>query len=158
VVPEPHILASVGKIQDLQNPTAKMSKSAESPNGLINLLDDPKVNTKKFKSAVTDSGSEIRFDEAEKPGVSNLLNILAAITRTPIAAVEASFEGKLYGHLKVAVAEAVADEITPIRKRALELLDDRAELERILAEGTHRARAVAHATTEAVYNKIGLLI
>jgi tryptophanyl-tRNA synthetase len=158
VVPDPHILASVGKIQDLQDPTAKMSKSAESPNGLINLLDEPKKNTKKFKSAVTDSGSEIRFDEAEKPGVSNLLNILAAITRTPIAEVEAGFEGKLYGHLKVAVAEAVADELSPIRERALELLDDRAELERILADGAERARAVAYATTESVYDKIGLLI
>lgn len=158
VVPEPHILASVGKIQDLQNPTAKMSKSAESPRGVVNILDDPKQNTKKFKSAVTDSGSEIRFDEAEKPGVSNLLNILAAITRTPIGAVEASFEGKLYGHLKVAVAEAVADELSPVRTRALELLADRAELGRILDRGAERARAVAHATIEAVYDRTGLLI
>lgn len=158
VVPEPHILASVGKIQDLQEPTAKMSKSAESPNGLINILDDPKLNTKKFKSAVTDSETEIRYDEANKPGVSNLLSILAAVTRTPVEQVVAGFEGKMYGHLKVAVAEAVADELTPIRARALELMDDRAELERILADGADRARAVAHATTASVYDKIGMLI
>ncbi len=158
VVPEPHILASVGKIQDLQEPTAKMSKSAESPNGLINILDEPKANTKKFKSAVTDSDTEIRYDEANKPGVSNLLSILAAITRTPVADVVASFDGKMYGHLKVAVAEAVADELTPIRARTLELMDDRAELERILNDGAERARAVAHATTASVYDKIGMLI
>lgn len=158
VVPEPHILASVGKIQDLQQPTAKMSKSAESPNGLVNILDEPKRNTKKFKAAVTDSGSEIRFDEAEKPGISNLLNILAAITRTPVAEVVTQFEGKLYGHLKVAVAEAVADELGPVRERALELLGDQAELERILTDGAERARAVAYATTKDVYDKIGLLI
>jgi tryptophanyl-tRNA synthetase len=158
VVPDPHILASVGKIQDLQVPTAKMSKSAESPNGLINICDDPKLNTKKFKAAVTDSGSEIRFDEAAKPGVSNLLNILAAITRTPVDEVVGQFQGRLYGHLKVAVAEAVADELTPIRDRTLELLGDRAELERILADGAQRARDVAYATTKDVYDRIGLLI
>ncbi len=158
VVPDAHILASVGKIQDLQDPTAKMSKSAASPNGLVNLLDDPKRNTKKFKSAVTDSGSEIRYDEENKPGVSNLLSILSAVTGTPIPQLVEEFEGKLYGHLKVAVAEAVADEITPVRARALELLDDRAELERILDDGAERARNVAYATTKSVYEKIGMLI
>lgn len=158
VVPEPNILAAVGKIQDLQEPTAKMSKSAASPNGLINLLDEPAKNTKKFKSAVTDSGSEIVYDVQNRPGVSNLLTILAAVTRRPVSAVVADFDGKLYGHLKVAVADAVADELTPIRTRALELLDDRAELERILADGAERARIVANATMSDVYDRIGMFV
>ena len=93
-----------------------------------------------------------------KPGVSNLLSILSAVTGTPIPQLVEEFEGKLYGHLKVAVAEAVADEITPVRARALELLDDRAELERILDDGAERARNVAYATTKSVYEKIGMLI
>ncbi|MDO5499754.1 MAG: tryptophan--tRNA ligase [Propionibacteriaceae bacterium] len=158
VVPEPHILASVGKIQDLQEPTVKMSKSAASPNGLVNILDEEKKNTKKFKSAVTDSGAEIGYDEENKPGVSNLLRILSAISGTPIPALVEEFSGKLYGHLKVAVAEAVADELRPVRGRAQELLADRGELERILADGAERARSVAHATTAEVYDKIGMLI
>lgn len=158
VVPEPHILASVGKIQDLQEPTAKMSKSAASPNGLINILDDPKTNTKKIKSAVTDSGSEIVYDEENKPGVANLLSILSAVTGTPVPGLVEQFEGKLYGHLKVDVAEAVGDVLSPIRTRALELLEDRAELERILDDGATRAREVAYDTTKAVYDKIGMLI
>ncbi|NNG18239.1 tryptophan--tRNA ligase [Naumannella sp. ID2617S] len=157
VVPQPHILSSVGKIQDLQDPTGKMSKSSPSPNGRIDLLDDPKVVTKRFKSAVTDSGSEVRFDEAEKPGVSNLLNILSAFTGTPIPQLEQDFEGKMYGHLKVAVAETVADALAPIRTRTLELLDDRAELQRILDDGAERARVVAAATMTDVYDRIGLL-
>lgn len=157
VVPGPHILKSVGKIQDLQDPTIKMSKSTPSVNGRIDLLDEPKVITKRFKSAVTDSGSEIRFDEAEKPGVSNLLNIQAAISGTPIADLEREYEGKLYGHLKVAVAETVVDALTPIRTRAQELLDDRAELERLLDRGAEKAREVAAATLTDVYDKIGLL-
>ncbi|GAB3622140.1 tryptophan--tRNA ligase [Mariniluteicoccus endophyticus] len=157
VVPEPHILKSVGKIQDLQNPESKMSKSSASPNGRIDLLDEPKVIMKRFKSAVTDSGSEVRFDEESKPGVSNLLNILSAIMRTPIADLEREFEGKMYGHLKVAVGEAVVDHLTPIRERTNELLDDRAELERIIAAGNARALEIADATVADVYDKIGLL-
>ncbi|OYO10315.1 tryptophan--tRNA ligase [Enemella evansiae] len=157
VVPGPHILKSVGKIQDLQDPLIKMSKSTPSVNGRIDLLDEPKVITKRFKSAVTDSGTEIRFDEATKPGVSNLLNIQAAITGTPIAELERDYEGKMYGHLKVGVAEAVLDVLGPIRARTMELLDDRAELERLLDRGAEKAREVAAATLTDVYDKIGLL-
>ncbi|GAB3699780.1 tryptophan--tRNA ligase [Mariniluteicoccus flavus] len=157
VVPEPHILKSVGKIQDLQDPLAKMSKSSVSPNGRIDLLDDPKAIMKRFKSAVTDSGSEVRFDVETKPGVSNLLTILAAVTGTSIPDLEREFEGKMYGHLKVAVGEAVVEALAPIRTRTLELLDDRAELERILADGNARAAEVAEATVADTYAKIGLL-
>lgn len=155
--PEPHILKSVGKIQDLQDPTAKMSKSAASQAGVIGLLDPAKANTKKFKSAVTDSGSEIAFDTENKPGVSNLLQILSAVTGSDIDTLVADFDGKMYGHLKVAVAEAVEERLNPIRTRATELLDDRAELQRILTAGAEKARTVAHRTLADVYDKVGVL-
>jgi tryptophanyl-tRNA synthetase len=156
-VPEPHIIRAVGKIQDLADPTAKMSKSAASHAGLINLLDEPRVNVKKIKSAVTDSDRTIAFDEAAKPGVSNLLTILAALTDDPVDALVTQFEGRGYGDLKGAVAEAVSDFATPFRERTLELLGDRAELETILADGAERARDVAAKTVADVYAKVGLL-
>lgn len=157
VVPEPHILKSVGKIQDLQDPTAKMSKSASSPNGLIELLDPEKVNIKKIKSAVTDSEREIRYDEEKKPGVANLLTILSALSGDSIESLVAGFAGKGYGDLKGAVADAVTGFATPFRERTLQLLGERSELEKILAEGAARAREVASATITDVYAKVGLL-
>lgn len=157
VVPEPHIVASVGRIMDLQDPAKKMSKTASSPTGIIDLLDEPKANLKKFRSAVTDSGREIAFDEENKPGVSNLLNLLAVFSGQPIDALVADFAGKGYGDLKMAVADAAMAEITPLRERTLQLLGERTELERILADGADRARAVAAATLTTVYQKVGLL-
>ena len=157
VVPEPHILRSVGKIQDLAEPTAKMSKSAISPAGVVNLLDEPKVNVKKIKSAVTDSDRSIVFDTDNKPGVSNLLSILAALTDVSVEQLVADFAGKGYGDLKGAVAEAVAAFATPFRERTLQLLGERTELEAILASGAERARDVASKTVADVYAKIGLI-
>ena len=157
VVPEPHILKSVGKIQDLQVPTAKMSKSASSPNGVIDLLDPEKVNIKKIKSAVTDSEREVRYDEDAKPGVANLLTILSAFTGDGIDDLVNSFAGKGYGDLKGAVAEAVTGFATPFRERTLQLLDERTELGKILADGAERAREVANRTIKDVYAKVGLL-
>lgn len=157
VVPEPHILKSVGKIQDLQDPSAKMSKSASSSNGLIELLDPEKVNVKKIKSAVTDSEREIRYDEENKPGVANLLTILSALTGDDIDSLVAGFAGKGYGDLKGAVADAVTAFATPFRERTLQLLDERTELEKILADGAARAREVAAGTIADVYAKVGLL-
>jgi len=157
VVPEPHIVASVGKIMDLADPTAKMSKSLSSPSGLIELLDEPRANVKKIKSAVTDSGREIVFDEAAKPGVSNLLTILSALTGTDVAVLVKQFAHSGYGDLKAAVAEAVTEFATPYRERTLQLLGERTELERILADGADRARAVASQTLSDVYRKVGLL-
>ncbi|SJN34709.1 Tryptophanyl-tRNA synthetase [Micrococcus lylae] len=145
------------RIYDLQDPTSKMSKSAQSPNGLINILDEPKVIAKRIKSAVTDTGTEVRFDRDQKPGVSNLLTILSAVTQKPIAELEAEFEGKMYGHLKVAVADAVVEAVTPIRERALSLLEDPAELDRLLAAGAQKAREVATPVLEDVYRKVGFL-
>ncbi|HJX76854.1 tryptophan--tRNA ligase [Glutamicibacter sp.] len=157
VVPEAFIPKEGARIYDLQNPTSKMSKSAESPAGLINVLDEPKQIAKRIKSAVTDAGSVVAYDKEEKPGVSNLLNILAAMTGKHVPELVAEFEGKMYGHLKVAVAEAVVERLTPIRTRTLELLDDPAELDRLLLAGAAKAREVASATVADVYQKVGFL-
>ena len=157
VVPEPHIVPSVGKIRDLADPTAKMSKSASAPTGIIELLDDLKVNVRKIKSAVTDSGREITYDEVGKPGVANLLTILSALTDTGIPALVDKFAGHGYGDLKSAVADAVTDLAGPYRARTMELLEDRAELEAILARGAERARAVAGPTLADVYARVGLV-
>lgn len=157
VVPEPHILKSVGKIQDLQDPSAKMSKSASAPSGIIELLDTEKVNVKKIKSAVTDSEREIRYDEQNKPGVANLLTILSALTGDSIDTLVEGFAGKGYGDLKGAVADAVTAFAAPFRERTLQLLDERTELEKILADGAARAREVAAGTVTDVYAKVGLL-
>jgi tryptophanyl-tRNA synthetase len=157
VVPEAHIVAGTAKIYDLQDPTSKMSKSAATNAGLIELLDDPKASAKKIRSAVTDTEREIRYDPEAKPGVSNLLVILSALSHQPIAQLESEFTGKGYGDLKVAVADALVEFVTPLRARVEELLDDRAELERILSVGADRARSVASQTLARVYERVGFL-
>jgi len=145
------------RIYDLQDPVSKMSKSAPSPNGLINILDNPKVIAKRIKSAVTDTGTEIRYDRENKPGISNLLDIYASVTDQSVAQLISAYEGKMYGHLKVDLAEAVTQRLDPIRTRALELLDDPAELDRILAVGAEKARSIAAPVLDEVYDKTGFL-
>ncbi|MFC8530830.1 tryptophan--tRNA ligase [Nocardia sp. NPDC057227] len=157
VVPEAHIVKGTAKIYDLQDPTAKMSKSASTDAGLINLLDDPKVTAKKIRSAVTDTEREIRFDQAAKPGVSNLLVILSSVTGTPIDTLEKDYEGKGYGDLKADVAAALVEFVTPFRARVDEYLSDQGELDRILAAGAARAREIAGNTLAQVYDRVGLL-
>ncbi|MGO4454334.1 tryptophan--tRNA ligase [Arthrobacter sp. RAF14] len=156
-LPKALIRKDGARIYDLQAPTSKMSKSASSPNGLINILDDPKVIAKRIKSAVTDAGTEISFDRQEKPGVSNLLEILSTVSDTPVEQLVEEFQGKMYGHLKVAVADAVVERLEPIRGRTLELLEDPAELDRLLAHGAEKARAVAAPVLADVYQKVGFL-
>lgn len=157
VVPNGFYPETGARIYDLQQPTKKMSKSAESPNGLINILDQPKVIAKRIKSAVTDAQTEIRFDPETKPGVSNLLSIFAAITDREIDEIVAEYQGKMYGHLKVDLAEAVTTRLQPVRTRALELLDDPAELDRILDAGAEKAREIATPVLAEVYAKVGFL-
>ena len=157
VVPEPHIMKATAKIQDLQEPTAKMSKSAATDTGLVSLLDEPNRIVKKIKSAVTDADRDIRYDEETKPGVSNLLSIHSALSGTAIGDLEAAYAGKGYGDLKKDVAEVVVEAVTPFRERTLALMDDRAELDRILASGAERAAEVAEATVRRVYDKVGFL-
>ena len=157
VVPEAYILKETAKIYDLQNPTSKMSGSATSHSGVVNLTDDPKRAAKKIRSAVTDSGTDIRFDPAEKPGISNLLTIYSALTARDIASIEAEFAGQQYGHFKVALGDIVADFVEGFGARTRELLGDRAELDRILAAGAEQARAVASTTLAAVYDRSGFV-
>ena len=148
-LPEPYILKATAKITDLQDPTAKMSKSASSPSGIIEMLDDPKTSAKKIRSAVTDSGSEIRFDPEEKPGVSNLLTIYSALTGRTIDELVEQYAGRGYGDLKKELAEVVVEFVTPFRERTLELLDDQTYLGEVLARGAAQAGAVAQATLRA---------
>ena len=157
VVPEPQIIKGTAKIYDLQDPTAKMSKSAASAAGLINLLDDPKVSAKKIKSAVTDNEREIRFDPQAKPGVSNLLTIQSALSGVPIETLVAGYEGKGYGDLKTDTADVLTEFVTPLKAKVDGYLADEAELDRIIAAGAHRAREVSSRTLAAVYDKVGFL-
>jgi tryptophanyl-tRNA synthetase len=156
-VPEVAIMESAAKIYDLQNPSSKMSKSGESPQGILWLLDEPSVLSKKIKSSVTDTETEVRFDPLNKPGVSNLLSLLALATSRTMHDVVTEFSAGGYGDLKTAVAEAVVEALTPIRERTHELLKDPAELDRILASGAAKARIRAEATLERVHESLGLL-
>ena len=156
-VPEAHIVKATAKIYDLQDPTTKMSGSATSHAGVVNLTDDPARAAKKIRSAVTDSGSDVRFDPVEKPGISNLLLIHSALTGRAIDDIEAEFEGQQYGHFKVALAELVADFVQSFGTRTRELLDDKAELDRILADGAATAREVAATTLATVYDRSGFV-
>lgn len=156
-IPKPYILKETAKIYDLQDPSIKMSKSASTPKGLINLLDDPKATAKKVKSAVTDTDTVIRFDPAEKPGVSNLLGIYSTLTGMDIAELEQKYDGKGYGALKVDLAEVVVDFVTPFRERTQQYLDDPETLDSILAKGAEKARAVAAETLAQAYERVGFL-
>ena len=154
-VPEPYIPPGAAKIQDLADPTAKMSKSTSVPVGIVNLLDDPKVNAKKIRSAVTDAEREIRYDPERKPGVSNLLTILAVSTgRTPEALAEEYTE---YGPLKADTASALVEFLRPVRERYAELAEHPGETERILKLGAEKAQQVAGATLARAKEAIGLL-
>ncbi|MER6049420.1 tryptophan--tRNA ligase [Streptomyces sp. BHT-5-2] len=156
-VPNPYIVKETAKIFDLQDPSIKMSKSASSPKGIIDLLDEPKVTAKKIKSAVTDTDTVIRFDREAKPGVSNLLTILSTLTGQDIPSLERSYEGKMYGALKTDLAEVMVDFVTPFRTRTQEYLDDPETLDTILAKGAEKARAVAAETLATTYDRIGFL-
>ena len=155
VVPEPMIQKATAKIYDLQDPTAKMSKSAATDAGLISLLDDPKKTAKKIRSAVTDSEREIRFDRDAKPGVSNLLTIQSAVTGTDVDALVEGYAGRGYGDLKADTADAVVEFVTPIKARVDEMLADPAELESVLAAGAQRANEVSAKTLQRVYDRLG---
>lgn len=157
IVPEAMIPKATAKIFDLQDPTAKMSKSAATEAGLISLLDDPARTAKKIRSAVTDSDRDIRFDPDTKPGVSNLLTIQSAVTGTGIDELVAGYQGRGYGDLKKDTAEAVVEFVTPIKARVDELVGDPAELEAVLAAGAQRAREVSAKTLNRVYERIGFL-
>jgi tryptophanyl-tRNA synthetase len=156
VIPEGVILKETAKIYDLQNPTAKMSKSGD-PKGLVNIMDESSVVVKKFKSAVTDLDGVIRFDREAKPGISNLLGIYSAITGESVDSLVSRFDGAGYGALKTELADVVVAHIEPIRNRAEELLSDPAELDRLLAKGAAKANELAEKTLATVYERIGFI-
>jgi tryptophanyl-tRNA synthetase len=157
VVPEPYILKATGKILDLQDPAAKMSKSSESQAGVVDLLDEPAVIAKKVKRAVTDTDTAVRFDPETKPGISNLLTIFSVLTGRPIAELESAYDGKGYGALKTDVAEAVVGFTTPLRESTKAWLDDPGRLDDVLAAGAAHARKVAAETLAQVYDAVGFL-
>lgn len=157
-IPEAYILKTAAKINDIQEPTAKMSKSSGSATGVIEIMDTPEANLKKIKSAVTDAGREVKFDLAEKPGISNLLTIHSALSGRTISDLENEFAGKGYGDFKTAVAEVVVEYLRPIRAKAVELLEDEKHLLDILHQGSAKARVVAQGTVNATYKNLGVVL
>jgi len=156
-IPRPYILPEVAKITDLDNPTAKMGKSTSSPQGIVDVLEDPASIRRKIGRAVTDSGSEIRADEQAKPGVTNLLRIYSALTGETVASLEQRYAGAGYGVLKKDLAEVVVSAFAPIRERTEKMLADEAGLDRLLAHGAARAKKVAGPTMAAVRDRMGFL-
>jgi tryptophanyl-tRNA synthetase len=157
VVPQPYILGDVAKIYDLQDPTAKMSKSSSSPQGIVDVLDEPDAIRRKIARAVTDTGSEVRADPDAKPGVTNLLRIYSALAGVPVATLEAKYAGTGYGTFKKDLAEVVVSALAPIREKTHQLLADEPALDRFLAQGAARARQVAAQTMTTTRTRIGLL-
>jgi tryptophanyl-tRNA synthetase len=156
-VPEPAIPAVGARVMDLQEPTNKMSKSADSPQGTLALLDPPNALTKRIKSAVTDSDGEVRYDPSAKPGVSNLLQILAAATDRPVEAVADEHAGNGYGALKGAVAEAVVALLAPLQERYAALEADPGHVDAVIAQGAARASELASSVVARVRDAVGLL-
>jgi len=156
-VPSAYIVRDTAKITDLQDPTAKMSKSSSSPNGIIELLDDPARSAKKIKSAVTDTGREILYDEENKPGVSNLLTIYAALTMRTIDELLEQYDGHGYGDLKKDLAEIVVEFVKPIQERTRAYLEDPGYLDKVLGIGAEKARAVSAITLAEAYQNVGFL-
>jgi tryptophanyl-tRNA synthetase len=156
-VPRPYILAEVAKITDLDNPDAKMGKSTSSPQGIIDVLEEPASIRKKISRAVTDSGSEVRADDEAKPGITNLLRIYSALTGESVASLEQRYAGTGYGTFKKDLAEVVVSAFAPVRERTEKMLADEAQLDRLLAHGAARARQVAGPTMAAVRDRIGFL-
>jgi tryptophanyl-tRNA synthetase len=157
VVPEAYILPAVAKIADLQDPSIKMSKSASSPQGIIDVLEEPGAIRKKIMRAVTDAGGEVRADESAKPGVTNLLRIYSALANESIEDIEQRYSGAGYGTFKQDLAQVVVDALAPVRERTEKLLADEAELDGLLAIGTSRARELARATMSTVMDRVGFL-
>jgi len=157
-LPEAYILKTAAKINDIQEPTAKMSKSAGSAAGVIEIMDTPEANLKKIKSAMTDAGREVKYDVAQKPGISNLLTIHSALSGRTIAELENEFDGKGYGDFKAAVADVVVEYLRPIRAKAMELLEDEKHLLQILHQGSEKARTVAQQTIETTYKNLGVVL
>jgi tryptophanyl-tRNA synthetase len=156
-VPAPYIMQEVAKITDLQDPAAKMSKSSSSPQGIVDILDEPDVIRRKISRAVTDTGSGVQADETNKPGITNLLRIYSGLAGETVAALESRYAGAGYGVFKKDLAEVVVGAVAPIRERTEKMLADEAALDRLLAQGAARAGALARPTMAAVSDRVGFL-
>ena len=156
-VPEGVFPEEGARIKNLQEPERLMSTTRGAPQGVVRMIDEPDVVRKKFKTAVTDSGTDVRHDPDEKAGVSNLIEIMAVATSTSIGEIESQFDGQGYGQFKEAVAEAVVELLVPIQERYRELRADEAELSRLLAVGAEKAREASAPTLEAMYERMGFV-
>lgn len=155
-VPEPYIPPAGARIMSLQDPTKKMSKSDENPNAVVFILDDKDTIMRKFKRAVTDSGAEVRYAEG-KDGINNLMSIYATVTGLSYDAIEAEFEGKGYGEFKMAVGEAVADHLQPVRETYAKLINDKAYLREVVHDADEKAYAYSSRIVKKVYHKVGFV-
>ena len=160
VVPEPHIGKKGAKIMSLQDPTKKMSKSDEDPKSFVSILDPLKKIQKKVKSAVTDSdpNAQIVYDLEAKPGLANLLTIYSVLSGNSVEKIESEFTRKMYGHLKVALADLICETFAPVQERYQEYMQDLGELENIMHKGAVKARKVAQQTLREVYGAQGLVL
>lgn len=156
-IPEPYIPKVGARIMSLTSPDSKMSKSDKDQNGCVYMLEKPEDILRKFKKAVTDSEACVRYDQKEKPGVSNLMQIYSVCTGRDFAAIEAEFAGRGYGDFKAAVGEAVVELLRPIREETERLLADKAALQAIYRDGADRASRVAGRTLGKVYKKVGFI-
>jgi tryptophanyl-tRNA synthetase len=157
VVPRAEIPLVGGRIMDLQEPENRMSTTRGTPQGTVRMLDAPDVIRKKFKSAVTDSGTDVRYEPEEKPGIANLLEIMSVATGDPIDALEARYDGSGYGQFKADVGEAVVQLLVPIQQRYEQLREDEGELRRLLAQGAAKARETAAPMLEQMYERMGFV-
>ena len=155
VIPEAVFPKTGGRVMNLQEPAVKMSKSRGAESGTVLMLDPPETVRKKVKTAVTDSGTDVRYDPDEKPGISNLIELLTVVTGNSIQDVEARYDGSGYGQFKSDVADAIVEVLEPIQVRYRGLRDDPAELMRLLTVGAEKARAVSAPTLAAMYERLG---
>lgn len=156
-MPEPFIPKAGARIMSLQDPTKKMSKSDENEKNFVSIIDDAKKIEKKIKSAATDSDTVIKFDEENKAGVSNLLTIYSVLSGKTIAQLEEQYVGKMYGHLKVDLAELTVQTLKPVRERYDDLMKNRDHLDALLRKGAEKASGRAQATIKKVYDTVGLI-
>ena len=157
VIPEPYIPKVGARIMALKDPTKKMAKSDPDKKNCIALLDEPKDIENKIKASVTDSGDKVLYDEKNNPGIANLLNIYSALTGKEIKAIEKDFEGKMYGHFKIAVAECVCEALKPVQEKYNDYIKNKDYLEKILKTNKEKAQVVADKTLQKVYERIGFL-